>query len=144
MCLRQFWKFRNFLNFGNFWIIKWAFWRNDLKYSQLFFVIFSQVDVFYIWEEFEVYGMRPNKSTKSGQKGAHRLNCKIFVHFEAIFEIYDKNSRKKKNHVSPTILKFSWSNLYGSYRWTLLGSIEVIRCQISAFVKNSQVLAILG
>ena len=30
--------------------------------------------------------MRPNECTKNGRKGAHGLNCKIFVNFEAIFE----------------------------------------------------------
>ena len=45
--------------------------------GNFFFVIFGQVDVFYILVEFEVDGMRPNESTKNGQKGAHGLNCKI-------------------------------------------------------------------
>ena len=56
-------------------------------------MIFGQVDVFYILVEFEVDGMRPNESTKNGRKGAHGLNCKIFVNFDAIYEIYDKNIR---------------------------------------------------
>ena len=49
--------------------------------------------------------MRPNESTKNGQKGAHEFNCKIFVLFEAIYDIYDKKSRKKIND-SSTILIF--------------------------------------
>ena len=56
-------------------------------------MIFGQVDVSVILVEFEVDGMRPNESTKNGRKGAHGLNCKIFVNFEAIYEIYDKNIR---------------------------------------------------
>ena len=48
------------------------------------------------------------KSVKNGRIGAHGLNCIIFVNFELIFEIYDKNySRKKKINVSTTLLKFS-------------------------------------
>ena len=46
--------------------------------------------------KYEVDGMRSNESTKNGQKGAHGLNCKIFVNFEVIFEIYDKNYHRKK------------------------------------------------
>ena len=42
-------------------------------------MIFGQVDVSHILVEFEVDGMRPNASTKNGQKGAHGFNCRIFV-----------------------------------------------------------------
>ena len=69
-------------------------------------MIFGQVDVSCILLEFEVDGMRPSESTKNGRKGAHRLNCKIFVNFEVIFEVYDKNYLRRKIHVSPTILNF--------------------------------------
>ena len=69
-------------------------------------MIFGRVDVFYILVEFEVDGMRPNESTKNGHKGAHEFNCKIFVIFEAIYDIYDKNYSRKKINVSPTILIF--------------------------------------
>ena len=72
------------------------------KMLAIFFVIFGQVDVFYILVEFEVDGMRPNESTKNGQKGAHEFNCKIFV----IYDIYDKNYSRKKINVSSTILIF--------------------------------------
>ena len=65
-----------------------------------FLVIFGQVDVSYILVEFEVDGMRPNESTKNRRKGAHGLNCKIFVNFKAIFEIYDKNYPGKKFFMS--------------------------------------------
>ena len=65
MSLRKFWNCRNFWNFGKFWIFKRPFWREGQKYWQFFFVIFGQVDVFYILVEFEVDGMRPNKSTKN-------------------------------------------------------------------------------
>ena len=61
------------------------------------FVIFGQVDVFYSLSESEVDGMRPKESSKNGRKGAHGFNCKIFVNFEAIFEIYDENYPRKKN-----------------------------------------------
>ena len=40
----------------------------------IFFVIFGQIDVFYILVELEVDEMRPNESTKNGRKGAHGLN----------------------------------------------------------------------
>ena len=73
--------FENFRNFFNFWILKWPFWRNGQKYWQLLFVIFCQVDFFYILVEFEVDGMRPNEFTKNGRKGAHGLNSKIFRQF---------------------------------------------------------------
>ena len=65
------------------------------KILAIFFVIFDQVDVFYILVEFEVDGMRVHESTKNGRKGVHGLNCKIFVNSEAIFEIYDKNYLKR-------------------------------------------------
>ena len=58
-------------------------------------MIFRQVDVFYIVIEFEVDGMRSNESTKNGRKAARGLNCKIFVNFEAIFEIYDESYHRK-------------------------------------------------
>ena len=44
--------------------------------------------------------MRPNASTKNGQKGAHGFNCRIFVNFETVYEIYDKNYSSKKNLMS--------------------------------------------
>ena len=47
--------------------------------------------VLYILIEFE----SDRISTKNGRKGAHGLNCKIFVNFEAIFEIYDENYSRK-------------------------------------------------
>ena len=50
--------------------------------------------------------MRPNERTKNGQKGAHEFNCKIFVIFEAIYDIYDKNYSRKKINDSSTILIF--------------------------------------
>ena len=43
----------------------------------IFFVIFGQIDVFYILAGVEVDGMRPNESTKNERKGAHGLNWKI-------------------------------------------------------------------
>ena len=70
------------------------------KILAIFFVIFRQVDVFYILVEFEVDGIRPNECTKNGRKSAHGLNCKIFVNFETIYEIYDKNYSSKKNLMS--------------------------------------------
>ena len=77
-------------------------------------MIFDENDVLYILVEFESDRMSPRESTKNGRIGAHGLNCKIFVNSEFRFEIYDKNyPMKKKIHASPTILKFSWSNLFG-------------------------------
>ena len=52
-------------------------------------MIFDEDDVLFILVEFEVDGTRPNERTKNGRIGAHGLNCKIFVNFELIFEIYD-------------------------------------------------------
>ena len=42
-----------------------AKWPNILA---IFFVIFGQIDVFYILAEFEVDGMRPNESTKMNER----------------------------------------------------------------------------
>ena len=56
-----------------------------------FFGIFEQVDVLYILVEFESDRISPRKSAKNGRIGAHGSNCKIFVHSELIFEIYDEN-----------------------------------------------------
>ena len=53
-------------------------------------MIFGQADVSYFLVEFEDDRLRPKENTKYGRKGAHGLNCKIFVNPEAIFEIYDK------------------------------------------------------
>ena len=55
-------------------------------------MIFGQIDNFYILVEFEVDKMCPNESTKNERKGAQGLYWKIFVIFEAIFEIFDKNN----------------------------------------------------
>ena len=68
--------------------------------DNFFFVIFSQVDVFYILVKFEVDGMRPNESTKNGRVGAHGLNCRVLVNFELIFEICDENYLMKKIFMS--------------------------------------------
>ena len=68
-------------------MFKWQFFRNGQKYWQFFF---GQVHVFYFLVQFEDDPMRPNESTKNGRKGAHGLNCKIFVNSEAISEVYDK------------------------------------------------------
>ena len=74
----------------------------------IFFVIVVSWCLLFL-VEFEDDGMRSNESTKNGRKGAHVLKCKIFVNSKTIFQIYDK-----KFHVSPTVLKISWFNLYGS------------------------------
>ena len=76
-------------------------------------MIFDEKDHLYILVDFESDRMSPRESTKNGRIGAHGLNCKIFDNTEFRFEIYDKNYFMKKNHASPTILKFSWSNLFG-------------------------------
>ena len=77
-------------------------------------MIFDDNDVLYILVELESDRMSPRESTKNGRIGAHGLNCKIFVNTEFRFEIYDKTyPMKNKFHASPTISKFSWSNLFG-------------------------------
>ena len=81
----------------NFQIAILAKWPKILA---IFFVIFGQDDGFYILVEFEVDGMRPNESMKNGRKGAQGLNCKIYVNFKVIFEIYDKNYSRGKNFMS--------------------------------------------
>ena len=46
------------------------------------------------------------ESAQNGRNGAHGLNCKIFVDYQVIFEIFVKNYPRKKFYVSQTILKF--------------------------------------
>ena len=60
------------------------------KWPKILAIFFGQVHVFYFLVQFEDDPMRPNESSKNGQKGAHELNCKIFVNSEAISEVYDK------------------------------------------------------
>ena len=93
MSLRQFWNYRCFWNFG---IFKWPFLRNGQKYWQFLFVIFGQVDVFFILVEFEVDGMRPNECTKNGRKSAHGLNCN-FCQFRVLFSKYTTKISQGKN-----------------------------------------------
>ena len=57
--------FRKFLNFRNFCIY--------IHNIGNFFVIFGQIDNFYILVEFEVDKMCPNESTKNERKGAQGL-----------------------------------------------------------------------
>ena len=74
----------------------------------IFFEIFVEDDVLHILAEFESDPMSPGASARNGPICAHGLKCIIFVNSELIFEIYDENySRKKKFHVSTTLLKFS-------------------------------------
>ena len=91
MSLRHFWNFRNFRNFVNFWNFKCQLLPSGHKYSQLFSGIFVQNGVLYILVEFESDQIRPRESAKNGRIGANGLNCKIFVNFELILEIYDEN-----------------------------------------------------
>ena len=100
-------------------------------------MIFGQVDVFYILVEFEVDGMRPNKSTKNRRKGAHGFNCTFFVNFEAIYDIYDKNYSRKKINVSPTILIFLPLNHLRHFGiFDLLGLVGAIQFSDRARLKE--------
>ena len=59
--------------------------------------------------------LESSEFAKNGRIGVHGLNCIFFFNSELILEILDENYPMKKIHVSPTILKFSSSNLAGSY-----------------------------
>ena len=94
-------KFWGNKNFEIFVIFKfWQFLLNGLKYCEFFFGFLMRMTSFIILVEFEVGGMRPNEITKNGRIGAYGLTCKIFVNFELIFEIYDKNYPIKKIFMS--------------------------------------------
>ena len=54
-------------------------------------MIFDEDDVLYIFVEFESNRISPRENAKNGRSDAQRLNCKIFVNSELIFEIYDEN-----------------------------------------------------
>ena len=59
-------------------------------------MIFIQVNVLFIFVEFESDRVSPCVSAKNGRIGAHGLKCKICVISQLIFEIYDKNYFRKK------------------------------------------------